>query len=344
MADPATRSVHAIAIQKPWPNTTKNMTVSQSSTCFLPLYPTNMHTRACFLLNTNIYQPGQWTVHFPHPDVVILSLKTTLQVVHIVNIYSPCPRSSGNEVPESAIHDLPALLADYQDGHIIFVGDFNVHHTAWNPPHITDTHVLALELLQSTGACGLGLITPPGIKTWECGSSWTTLDLAFVPPSMEGCLVSCSSPASLCHGSNHHPILSTFDCQANLPASQPKYKWKAMDQPAIQAASSILLCPLDFTSTAQIDQYAQYLQWKLLKIAKETVPCSSRLHGQKACTWWTPEIEDLVHEERRLRRSGADSNSLKTASRAKKKAIKQEKRHQFHNWTHQLKEDPQTLW
>ncbi|KAI1001410.1 hypothetical protein K3495_g6788 [Podosphaera aphanis] len=90
------------------------------------------------------------------------------RVIDCCNIYN-APIGSCN--PAEGLQQLFAL-AERPD---ILAGDFNLHHSAWNPTSSSDAPDVE-TLLSWTTAKGLSLLNPPGVPTHVAGA---ILDLCF---------------------------------------------------------------------------------------------------------------------------------------------------------------------
>jgi hypothetical protein len=88
----------------------------------------------------------------------------------------------------------------------------------------------------------------------------------------------------------------------------------------------------------------QFLQ----ELAEDSVPYGKP--SSRATPWWTPEIERLVHRERKARRqwrdTGDEQNRVErqTLGREKKKLIEAEKRGAFRNDIHEASESIEGVW
>ena len=86
-----------IAVQEPARNRTMHATYCDSNSVFRPLYPTNRHTRACFLINKKL-PLAHWGIEFPGSDIAILTLRLPNRTVTVTNVYSePTNASQVNE-------------------------------------------------------------------------------------------------------------------------------------------------------------------------------------------------------------------------------------------------------
>ena len=96
-----TRIYDIVTIQEPARNGHVHATFCDSSSQFIPLYPRNHHTRACFFLNKRLPRDS-WNAEFPSPDIAILDLQLPSGPLRLINVYNePSPRTTYN--PQSPI-------------------------------------------------------------------------------------------------------------------------------------------------------------------------------------------------------------------------------------------------
>ena len=346
-ADKQTATYDVLAIQEPAKNPNMHATYCDPKSTFKPLYPTNRHTRACFLINKRL-PLAHWGVEFPRADLAILTLRLPGRTVTVTNVYSqPTPTNQVNE--NSPIYELPEILG--RDGDHILLGDFNLHHQAWSGVTSTRPDRMAHDLLAQTHQARLELITPPGLTTWqrtENSPTGSTLDLTFLSTTLAQHLVSCQVDDSIHHGSDHRPIATFLTIPTNGPLQLPGPRriWRRMDKEAVRAGSEHLWIPASFISRDQIDEYAQYLQQFTLYLADSTTPTAkpNQGAGTSRCSWWTAEVDELVREERRARRQGYTNDHLRDISRRKKKAIKDAKRADWRRAVHEAKDGGRGIW
>jgi hypothetical protein len=149
-----TAKYDVLAIQEPARNLTMHATYSKST--FRPLYPTNRHTRACFLTNKKL-PIAHWGVEFPRADLAVLTLRLPGRTITVTNVYSqPTPASQVNN--DSPIYELPRILSREYGDHVL-LGDFNLHHGARSGA--ANTRPDRIDLLAHVHQAGLELITPP---------------------------------------------------------------------------------------------------------------------------------------------------------------------------------------
>ena len=346
-ADKSVAKYDVLAIQEPAKNPTIHATYCESNSAFRPLYPTNRHTRACFLINKRL-PLEYWSVEFPGPDLAILTLRLPGRTVTITNVYSQ-PVAAHQKDENSPIYRLPDILE--RAGEHILVGDFNLHHPTWSGNAQTRASRMAYDLLALTDHVELVLVTPPGLITWrrsENSSSSSTIDLMFLSKTLAQHLVSCQVDNTLQHGSDHRPVAAHLtpptDGPLRLPG--PRRLWKRTDKEAVRAGSEHLWVPASFITRGQIDSYTQYLQEFALQLVDLTTPMAKTHPGDNApcCSWWSEEIEGLIREERRARRQGQTGEQQKEISHRKKKAIKNAKRADWRRAVHEAKDGRRGIW
>ena len=93
----------------------------------------------------------------------------------------------------------------------ILAGDFNIHHSSWDPKARSDS-VEGDSLLSWTASKGLRLLNQQGTPTHDAGAA---LDLCFARNSVSA---SCEIRQDLEVGSDHRTILcQIFDWEAEKP-------------------------------------------------------------------------------------------------------------------------------
>ncbi|KAF7169867.1 hypothetical protein CNMCM6106_004754 [Aspergillus hiratsukae] len=273
-ADRNTSDYDILAIQEPAKNPSMHATYCDSNSTFRPLYPTNRHTRACFLINKKL-PLAYWGVEFPGPDIAILTLRLQGRTITVTNIYSQ-PTTAAHVDETSPIYRLPEVLG--RSGDHILLGDFNLHHPAWSGDRGTRASRMALDLLPMVGQAGLELITPRGLVTWRRSEDSASY---------------CKIDEGIHHGSDHRPVatLLTLPLGGKWQLPTPGKLWRQMDREAVRAGSEHLWTPANFTSRDQIDRYAEYLQDFAAELADNTTPTAKSHHDEGAprCNWWTRE-------------------------------------------------------
>ncbi|KAF7139736.1 hypothetical protein CNMCM5793_007671 [Aspergillus hiratsukae] len=340
-----TATYDVLAIQEPAHNPRMHATYCETNSPFRPLYPTNRHTRACFLINKK-WPSHCWDVEF-FTDIAVLTIRLPARALTIINVYNP-PTGPHVYNPDSPILRLPELLR--REGEHILLGDFNLHHPLWSAPNGARTSRMAEDLLGTTGAAGLVLATPPGLVTWgrnDASSSTSTIDLIFLSESLSQHVLLCDVQEALHHGSDHRPVatwLALPDSQQANPV-KPRRLWKLADKELVRAGSEHLTIPQHLSSHQQIDEYAEYLRDFILALAETSTPkAKDREEGAPRCAWWTREVEDRVRDERRARRLGRPAEEVNRLTERKKAAIHNAKRETWRAAVHGAKDGEKGIW
>jgi hypothetical protein len=346
-ADSHSADLDIIAIQEPAQNPSMIATYCDSKSPFRPLYSKDRHSRVCIFINKRL-PIASWKVEFPGPDIITLTLTSANRNIILTNVYSQ-PSAPNTINTDSPIYQLPDILS--RDGDHILLGDFNLHHQAWSGSIDTRPDRMASDLLSFTQQADLELITPPGLPTWrrsETSSSYSTIDLAFLSASLTQHLVYCNIDDCLHHGSDHRPIRTQLLLPETGPVHGPELRrnWKLMDRDIVTSRSRSLQVPNSFSSHAQIDDYALYLQQFITRLAADSTPIYSLTPSTREvkCSWWTSEVDRLVTEERQARRRGASDEILKEISRRKKSAVKKAKRADWRHAVHEAKDGKKGIW
>lgn len=140
-----------------------------------------------------------------HPaarDLLFLSLLSPSRSnILIVNIYNAPPGSNNEGAAISALYSLPhSLFTSYT----FLAGDFNLHHTLWQPSYRLST-TAAEPFVFWTDNLSLSLTSEIDIPTHKQGN---VLDLAFTSSSLMALGVETSVAIHLDITSDHYPLLT----------------------------------------------------------------------------------------------------------------------------------------
>ena len=193
---------------------------------------------------------------------------------------------------------LPDLIS--RDGDHLLLGDFNLHHPMWCSPRNPTAHKAADRLIDLILSYDLSLASPKGGVTWEARGQSSTIDLTFLSPRLKEQIVRCEIREDLDFGADHYPILTSLLLRITQVSPVPWRSWKRMDLEAVQAGAVYLPRPPALTTPDRLDHYVQCLTQAIQHLIDQTVPWAKpSSYGQP---WWTTEVQDIVQEERTLRR------------------------------------------
>ena len=347
LADARIALYDLIALQEPWQNPYCNRTYCPSSSGFIPAYD-DRQRRSCFLINRRL-DPTIWSIEYPCPDLTVFCLQVEDRTVWVYNIYNPPPGSYSTDQPNTPLSLLPDLLL--RDGDHLLLGDFNLHYPMWCGPRNPTTHKAANCLIDLILSYDLSLASPKGGVTWEARGQSSTIDLTFLSPRLKEQVIRCEIREDLDFGADHYPI-STSLCFRTTPVQPTKRRsWKKMDIEAVRAGAALLPRPPSLSTPDRIDSYVQGLIQAIQHLINQTVPWAKpSSYGQP---WWTREVQDIVEEERTLRRrlrtsqdyNSQDYNSqlLKTVTQQKVRTIRKAKQRSFRTMMHEACEG-EGLW
>jgi len=149
---------------------------------------------------------------------------------------------------------------------MIWAGDFNRHHPLWTgTDHPSCCCRNAAEpLIQLITQYDLALRSPYATPTRQSDAHgmWSTLDLVFSTPDIEGHILSCLvNPAARLPGVDHLPICTTLNLQPTH-ATQPKHlNYKVFNWGKFSATLSHklhlagVLPDAHITSSSTLDRY-----------------------------------------------------------------------------------------
>lgn len=226
------------------------------------------------------------------------------RVIDCCNIYN-APIGSRN--PGEGLQKLLAL-AERPD---ILAGDFNLHHSAWNPISRSDAPD-GETLLSWTTAKGLFLINPPGVSTHDAGA---VLDLCFTRLGPNSC---CTVRQDLDCGADHRTIFSRILDESPEAPAQGRLIYSACDWAISCNTLKDLLVTPPLTNP---DDEAKLLANSLSGALRTACPRSQE--RATGAPWWTQECAKAHREFCRARRLGFTAleerrNFGRTVKRAKR--------------------------
>ena len=221
----AYENIDIVALQEPALNFL-NKTIATRD--WIPVYPTTHEkepkkTRSLILMNSKLPTENWEQINFPSGDVTVIRLTGAWGQVTIFNIYNDCEH-------DNTIHKLMDFHRTHHNMlmgrgygedpyHIIWVGDFNRHHPAWDRPE--DTRLFTREaleaaelLIRTTTDLRLDPALPAGTPTHihNVTKKWTRLDQVFITENTNDCIISCEVRA---HdrglNTDHMPIITKLD-------------------------------------------------------------------------------------------------------------------------------------
>src|SRR6266404_2348214 len=188
----AKHNIDIIALQEPSINFL-NKTIATRD--WIPLYPST---------HGDIQTDNWEQLKFPSGDVTALRIRETWGTLTLFNIYNDCEHDATLDAltnyHRQHTHNLMAAESMHQDHHLIWLGDFNCHHSYWDNPKdnrlFTKVALDAAEiLLKMIADLGMDVALAKGTPT-HCHNvtkKWTRLDQVFVSEHMMEAITICDT-------------------------------------------------------------------------------------------------------------------------------------------------------
>ncbi|KAL5606006.1 uncharacterized protein BROUX77_003199 [Berkeleyomyces rouxiae] len=191
----------------------------------------------------------------------------------------------------------------------VVVGDFNLHHSAWDPRSDTDDNDAEL-LLAWMEERALLLGNAEGEQTHESGS---VIDLALLSSALFVTGASVDLREELTCGSDHFPLLVTLPLHGHAPAPAPpgRFLMDKLDKERFDTACKAGATRLDslvadyrragsqVPQDRHIDEFARLLQNVILDALIASTP---RSEGKaKSFPWWNDECREASADQRAAR-------------------------------------------
>ena len=232
----------------------------------------------------------------PNSIIEAQAIEVTLarDKIKILHIYNPVTNISINHLDH---------LVQQLGRKFVVVGDFNGHHTIWDP-------FLPANKINQCGRDlasyiidhpNLALITTPGLKTYTHttyqSSNSSTLDLSLCSNN----LIHISETSLLKDlGSDHTPVLTTVRVKPDMCTRKRRPKWKISD--AIWSYWKASVPPQD-AAPAPVEEEAYNFSTNITKTADRIFGKSKGLVKNKySKPWWNAECAKAVDRRRRVKK------------------------------------------
>ena len=243
-------------------------------------------------LNFNLLQIT--TIPNSNIEAHAIELSLARDTVSLLHVYNP--------VTNITINHLDHLIQQLERK-FIMVGDFNGHHTIWDP-ELPDEKInqcgreLSKYIIDHPN---LALITTPGLKTYTHttyrGSNSSTLDLSLCSNNL---IQLCETTLLGDSGSDHTPVLTTVRLRPDKKIRKRRRKWKLNETSWDTWKTKV---DPQTTLPENINEEATNLSSKLTKAAESTFGKTKGLVKAKfSKPWWTAECAKAVARRRRAKK------------------------------------------
>ena len=299
--------IDIVALQEPAINH-NNLTIAAKD--WITVYP-SMHsskpesTRAIILICAQISTETWNQLEFPSGDVTVVQLCGSWGKLTIFNVYNEGTSSNTINLLTNYHRDNRLDLKSGHMGtaHIIWLGDFNRHHPAWDNPSDVDLfsgdaiHEVEM-LIEAVAEVGLISALPHGMPMHchHVTKCWSRLDQVFISEHSENMLTACEALTG--HrgiNTDHLPICTELGLNVVLYEQEPALNLREVDWEEFRRVLDEHLLPIypdkPITNQITLDQHCGELTRAIQRAIRITVPISSPAPNHKC--WWTKELTQL---------------------------------------------------
>jgi hypothetical protein len=283
-----------------------------------------------------------WTYE-EEKDWCAVTLGSGEEAVTVYSIYSEIRESPQWRTP---IHELAERSPP--EGNVALVGDFNLHHPAWDRHGRKSTG--AEDLLDLANNWGLERLTPWGEPTRQRrGHRDSTIDHAWVSSGSDAWYV---GPADMA-GSDHRPQV----LRIGRPSGEPRapdlikgWSWALLDKEIAEAEAAHIRWPQGIHTPEELDKATDDLVHTLTRIADAATPRRKATGGGRRNPWWNHKTAEATWKARRATwryretRAASDWEALKEATQHQKKAISEAQRATWRRLLDEASGDSRKLW
>ncbi len=241
----------------------------------------------------------------------------------IVNIYNAPLGSAGASKASQALISLPSSFVSQPS---LIAGDFNLHHTRWQPSLHNSPTATAEPLIAWLDRESLIYISEPDSPTHNRGN---VLDLAFAsgPLALEGATTAIAPHLDV--SSDHSPMVTTILQDYRFQEPLRKLRINTLDEPLflslLRSSWPGLLQTSSVPSTTELDALALEI---VTAIKNAFEGAARRSLGQATGqAWWNEDCREAVRAYRALRRTLDIADPvLQAACKTLRNAVRRAKR------------------
>ena len=255
-----------------------------------------------------LYVRNKGTIHSPvtlSTSLQSLAIRLTIQGRRFIvcSHYSPCdPQRSPTK------QKFQNLINQFKLPYMICL-DANAHNTLWSSPHTDRAGTILEEVLDEND---LGLLNT------SCPTRGNAvLDLTISHPELM--LDFESRVLTNKHGSDHHPVLISLTGEASETERLPRWNVKKADWSTFQnMATAEITSDLFLSEEESGEDKIEVFTRKLIEIATETIPQTSRFHQYKSSKpWWDDECQEVKRNRNKAVRTADAHPTINNRIRAK---------------------------
>ena len=227
-------------IQEPY---TTQFNAIRTLTNFRPVFPSNRFqddatTRLVIWVNRSL-ETKNWKILDVQNtrDITAIQLQGEYGKISIFNIYNDCTHSRNEATFNNYLTANRITLANGNDTHMIWAGDFNRHHPLWDDDK--DTHLFTRQALRDAEGIinlladhNMEMILPKGIPTLQHmrTKKYSRPDNVFCSSTLQPYVTRCEVRAqSRPTATDHFPIETQIDLPQSRIPPDPSYNFRLAD-------------------------------------------------------------------------------------------------------------------
>lgn len=360
-----TKGINLVALQEP---ALRGGGQTISSRDWITIYPTNhgkdpMQTRAITLIRADVNSESWNQLDFPSSDVTVTQFTGNWGKITVFNIYNDGKSDTTIRLLTEFHHRNKATLehATTGEAHVIWLGDFNRHHPAWDNPE--DTRLFtnkateaAEKLIEAVADVGLELALPSGIPTHQHSVTkrWTRLDQVFLSDHSREATIFCDTmPGDRGINTDHLPIRTELNLELTLSESEPLLNFRSINWEDFRTRLSRQLSVVPraerILNQVQLDARCAELTEAIQETIRSEVQATEITPKSKR--WWTKELSQLRVCTNKLGRTAYKLRHIpehcihrehKAAKDLYHKSLRETKRQHWRDWLEKAEEPD--LW
>ena len=301
-------------IQEPYAT---RLNAIRTPTNFSSVFPSNRFkedttTRSVIWVNKSLDTSNWMAISIPDTsDITAIQLKGEYGKITIFNIYNDCTHSRNEETLENYLRNRRNALANGEDTHMIWAGDFNRHHPLWDDDR--DTRLFTRQVLREAEGIidliaeyDMEMALPKGIPTLQHMRSrnYSRPDNVFCSTTLRPYVVKCKVEAQLRPPStDHFPILTQIDLPQSRIPPDPSFNFRAADwdefRQALANRLNLMPRPEPIEDVQQLERMGSDLTRALQETIEEKIKRSKP--RPDARRWWNSDLKKMRKELNKLR-------------------------------------------
>ena len=312
--DRLSQNYDIMLIQEPY---TTQFNAIRTPANFRPVFPSNRFqddttTRSVIWVNRSL-ETKNWKILDVQNtrDITAIQLQGEYGKISIFNIYNDCTHSRNETTLYNYLAANRLMLANGNDTHMIWAGDFNRHHPLWDDDK--DIHLFTRQALRDAEGIinliadhNMEMVLPKGILTLQHmrTKKFSRPDNVFCSSTLQPYITKCEVRAqSRPTATDHFPIATQIDLPQTRIPPDPSYNFKLADWDEFRQALTDKLATLPHPEPIHDAQGLEQMASNVTKALQETI--SSKITRSKPFPdtkrWWNKELTAARKELNKLR-------------------------------------------